>query len=84
VYLVNTHLATKDVNKGQKILIRLRPAWAPDTFYDEEDIIGTMLHEVRSIYLPIYSYSTLTPNPAVDPQRPWPTRRRFLQIPLLT
>jgi hypothetical protein len=30
---------------GQKILLRLRPAWAPDTFYDEEDIILTMLHE---------------------------------------
>lgn len=35
-----------DVNMGQKILLRLRPARAPDTFYEEEDIIGTMLHEV--------------------------------------
>lgn len=35
-----------DVNAGQKILLRLRPAWAPDTFYDEEDIVRVMLHEV--------------------------------------
>lgn len=35
-----------DVNAGQKILIRLRPAWAPDTFYDEDDLVHTMLHEV--------------------------------------
>src|SRR6266849_10289448 len=32
---------------GQKILLRLRPAWASDTFSPEEDIIQTMLHEVR-------------------------------------
>jgi hypothetical protein len=31
---------------GQKILLRLRPAWAADTFLPEEDIIYTMLHEV--------------------------------------
>jgi len=31
---------------GQKILLRLRPAWAPDTFYPEEDIVHTMLHEL--------------------------------------
>jgi hypothetical protein len=35
-----------DVNHGQKIYIRLRPAHRPDTFLDEEDLIGTMLHEV--------------------------------------
>ncbi|KAF8514555.1 WLM domain-containing protein [Hysterangium stoloniferum] len=35
-----------DVNGGEKILIRLRPAWAPDTFYDEEDLVRTMLHEL--------------------------------------
>lgn len=39
--------ATADINHGQKILVRLRPAHAPDTFYDEEDILHTMLHEVR-------------------------------------
>lgn len=36
-----------DVNGGQKILLRLRPVHAPDTFYDEEEILHTMLHEVR-------------------------------------
>ncbi|KAH9929760.1 WLM domain-containing protein [Fomitopsis serialis] len=35
-----------DINGGQKILLRLRPAHAPDTFYDEEDIVHTMLHEL--------------------------------------
>ncbi|KAI0362953.1 WLM-domain-containing protein [Pilatotrama ljubarskyi] len=34
------------INAGQKILVRLRPAHAPDTFYDEEDIVRTMLHEL--------------------------------------
>lgn len=38
-----------DINGGQKILLRLRPAHAPDTFYDEEDIVHTMLHEVRTL-----------------------------------
>ncbi|KAF9055986.1 WLM domain-containing protein [Panaeolus papilionaceus] len=35
-----------NVNMGQKILIRLRPAHAPDTFLPETDLIGTMLHEL--------------------------------------
>ncbi|KAI0095226.1 WLM domain-containing protein [Irpex rosettiformis] len=35
-----------DVNGGQKILLRLRPPHAPDAFYDEDHIIGTMLHEL--------------------------------------
>ncbi|CDO73047.1 hypothetical protein BN946_scf185007.g101 [Trametes cinnabarina] len=35
-----------DINAGQKILVRLRPAHAPDTFYDEEDVVHTMLHEL--------------------------------------
>ncbi|KAH9975615.1 WLM domain-containing protein [Russula compacta] len=35
-----------NINMGQKILLRLRPAWAPDTFFPEEDIIFTMLHEL--------------------------------------
>ncbi|KDQ63176.1 hypothetical protein JAAARDRAFT_188782 [Jaapia argillacea MUCL 33604] len=35
-----------NVNGGEKILLRLRPAWAPDTFYDIEDIVHTMLHEL--------------------------------------
>lgn len=37
-----------DVNGGQKILLRLRPAWAPDTFYDEEQLVAVMLHEVSA------------------------------------
>ena len=37
---------------GQKILLRLRPAWAADTFLPEEDIIHTMLHEVLLCYRP--------------------------------
>ena len=36
-----------DINAGQKILVRLRPPYAPDTFYGEEDVLHTMLHEVR-------------------------------------
>ncbi|KAK7686699.1 hypothetical protein QCA50_010299 [Cerrena zonata] len=35
-----------NVNAGQKILIRLRPPFAPDTFYDEDDLVHTMLHEL--------------------------------------
>ncbi|KAJ6541860.1 WLM domain-containing protein [Mycena capillaripes] len=35
-----------NVNAGQKILLRLRPAHAPDTFYEEEDVVQTMLHEL--------------------------------------
>ncbi|KAI0640007.1 WLM domain-containing protein [Trametes polyzona] len=35
-----------NINSGQKILVRLRPPHAPDTFYDEEHIVHTMLHEL--------------------------------------
>ncbi|PVF92023.1 WLM-domain-containing protein [Serendipita vermifera] len=35
-----------DVNQGQKIFLRLRPPHSPDRFYDEEDVVGTMLHEL--------------------------------------
>ncbi|KAJ7225587.1 WLM domain-containing protein, partial [Mycena pura] len=35
-----------NVNHGQKILLRLRPAYAPDTFLEEEDVVETMLHEL--------------------------------------
>ncbi|KAA1469628.1 WLM-domain-containing protein [Dentipellis sp. KUC8613] len=40
------NLLGMNVNGGQKILLRLRPASVPDTFYPEEDLIGTMLHEL--------------------------------------
>lgn len=33
-------------NRGAKILLRLRPNHAPDTFLDLEQIVGTMLHEL--------------------------------------
>ncbi|KAH9065258.1 WLM domain-containing protein [Lactarius vividus] len=35
-----------DINMGEKILLRLRPAWDPDAFYSEEDVIHIMLHEL--------------------------------------
>ncbi|KAL5507454.1 hypothetical protein ACEPAH_6910 [Sanghuangporus vaninii] len=35
-----------DMNSGQKILLRLRPPWSPDTFYDEEQLASVMLHEL--------------------------------------
>ncbi|EJD45753.1 WLM-domain-containing protein [Auricularia subglabra TFB-10046 SS5] len=35
-----------DVNRGQKILLRLRPAFDEAAFLEEEDILGTMLHEL--------------------------------------
>jgi hypothetical protein len=41
-------LLISDVNAGQKILLRLRPAWAQDTFYEEDHVVGTMLHEVSA------------------------------------
>ncbi|KAI0260238.1 WLM domain-containing protein [Gloeopeniophorella convolvens] len=40
------HLVGMHINMGQKILLRLRPAWAPDTFYAEEDVVHVMLHEL--------------------------------------
>lgn len=41
-----------DVNMGQKILVRLRLAHAPDAFLDQEDVVQTMLHEASpTIYV---------------------------------
>ncbi|KAL4252508.1 hypothetical protein ABKN59_002755 [Abortiporus biennis] len=40
------NLVGLNVNAGQKILLRLRPAWAPDTFYEEEEVVHVMLHEL--------------------------------------
>ncbi|KAL5485259.1 hypothetical protein ACEPAI_7901 [Sanghuangporus weigelae] len=34
------------MNSGQKILLRLRPPWSPDTFYDEEQLASVLLHEL--------------------------------------
>ena len=35
-----------NVNRGQKILIRLRPPHAPNSFFPYEHLLGTMLHEL--------------------------------------
>jgi len=35
-----------NVNGGEKILLRLRPAWTPDTFLEEDGVVRTMLHEL--------------------------------------
>lgn len=37
------------MNGGEKILLRLRPAHAPDTFYDEANVVQTMLHEAKHL-----------------------------------
>jgi len=42
----NPALLGLNVNMGQKILVRLRPAHSPDSFLPEEDVVGTMLHEL--------------------------------------
>ncbi|KAF8316622.1 WLM-domain-containing protein [Clavulina sp. PMI_390] len=42
----NPALVGLNVNGGQQILLRLRPHWAPNTFYSEEEIVGVMLHEL--------------------------------------
>jgi hypothetical protein len=34
------------VNRGAKILLRLRPHQSPDTFYDQDQLVLVMLHEV--------------------------------------
>ncbi len=34
---------------GAKILVRLRYAGSPDAFLPQEDVVGTMLHEVRLV-----------------------------------
>ncbi|EKM61412.1 uncharacterized protein PHACADRAFT_247978 [Phanerochaete carnosa HHB-10118-sp] len=40
------NLVALNINAGQKILLRLRPAHSPDAFYEEEDAVHTMLHEL--------------------------------------
>ncbi|KAJ7597350.1 WLM domain-containing protein [Mycena floridula] len=42
----NPGLLGLNVNKGQKILVRLRPSFDPDTFLELEDVVQTMLHEL--------------------------------------
>ncbi|KAG2076771.1 WLM-domain-containing protein [Suillus decipiens] len=38
-----------DVNGGEQILLRLRLPWAPDTFYEEDQVVRVMLHELTHI-----------------------------------
>ncbi|KAM5532253.1 hypothetical protein V8D89_014092 [Ganoderma adspersum] len=35
-----------NINGGEKIMVRLRSPHAPDTFLPEENVLGTMLHEL--------------------------------------
>ena len=58
---VGTLTPWPDVNMGQQILIRLRPAHSPDTFYDQEDIVQTMLHEVRTQLTSFFLYNSHPP-----------------------
>ncbi|KAJ9120615.1 hypothetical protein QFC22_002544 [Naganishia vaughanmartiniae] len=49
----NPSLLGLNVNKGSKILLRLRPPQAPDTFYEVEQLVLVMLHELtHNVYSP--------------------------------
>ena len=63
---------TTDVNMGQQILVRLRYAGTPDAFLPQEEVVGTMLHEVRdlSCHQSISLRIVGTTAPAY-PQRSW-------------
>ncbi|TPX62068.1 hypothetical protein PhCBS80983_g00618 [Powellomyces hirtus] len=38
-----------NINRGREIRIRLRPAHNPQSFYELDDLLGTMLHELTHI-----------------------------------
>ncbi|KAG2155682.1 WLM domain-containing protein [Suillus clintonianus] len=40
------NLVGLNVNGGEQILLRLRMPWAPDTFYEEDQVVRIMLHEL--------------------------------------
>ncbi|KAG1793896.1 WLM domain-containing protein [Suillus plorans] len=40
------NLVGLNVNGGEQILLRLRLPWAPDTFYEEDQVVRVMLHEL--------------------------------------
>jgi len=42
----SSNLVGLNVNGGEKIFLRLRPAWAPDSFLEEDAVVRTMLHEL--------------------------------------
>ncbi|KAJ3778325.1 WLM domain-containing protein [Lentinula raphanica] len=44
--LGKSRLDLLNVNMGQKILVRLRPPYSPDSFFPEEDVVQTLLHEL--------------------------------------
>ncbi|KAG1836735.1 hypothetical protein DFJ58DRAFT_719031 [Suillus subalutaceus] len=44
-------LTHSDVNGGEQILLRLRLPWAPDSFYEEDQVVRVMLHEARNSFL---------------------------------
>ncbi|KAG2367675.1 WLM domain-containing protein [Suillus spraguei] len=43
------NLVGLNVNGGEQILLRLRLPWAPDTFYEEDQVVRVMLHELTHI-----------------------------------
>ncbi|OAX42114.1 WLM-domain-containing protein [Rhizopogon vinicolor AM-OR11-026] len=40
------NLVGLNIDGGEQILLRLRPPWAPDTFYEEDQVVRVMLHEL--------------------------------------
>ncbi|KAG8862906.1 hypothetical protein FRB96_000324 [Tulasnella sp. 330] len=56
----NASLLGLNINGGQKICIRLRPAFDESAFLEEHEVIGTMLHEV------CYSFSPIKPLHHID------------------
>lgn len=82
-----------NVNRGQKILIRLRPHHAKDTFYEMEDLIG-MPRFPNYINMTVETHHFLdcfimfcfifrtgrNDAPRVDPQRSWTPRRPVLRL----
>jgi len=53
----NPGLLGMNLDAGRQIFLRLRPAFAADTFLPEEDTIYTMLHEVYLTLLLTFLYS---------------------------
>lgn len=47
----NPNLLGLNVNRGQSILVRLRPASDKNSFYDWEHCLGTMIHELTHIQI---------------------------------
>ena len=51
----NAELLGMNMNKGQKISIRLRPHSDPESFYPYESLLGTMLHELTHMQIGAHS-----------------------------